>query len=59
MNLEELSNNELKLKIKVLTDEFEALKLEVSNKVKHLEELSTEFNKCNEILNNRLNSRIK
>lgn len=56
--MEDLSNNELKIKLKEINDEFEALKIETSNKMKRLEELSINYNKCNEILQNRTNGRI-
>ena len=58
IKMEDLSNNELKIKLKEINDEFEALKIETSNKMKRLEELSINYNKCNEILQNRTNGRI-
>ena len=43
MDFDNLSNNELKIKIKSLNDEFEAVKSDVSKKVKYMEELSKNY----------------
>lgn len=57
-NYEKLSNSELKLKLKVLNDEFELIKTEVANKVKKMDLLNNEYIECNKILNKRTNGKM-
>lgn len=51
--LDNLSNSELRLKLKSLENEYEKLKIDITNQLKHMEELDKEYVDVKELLNKR------
>lgn len=51
--LDNLSNSELRLKLKSLENEYEKLKIDITNQLKHMEELDKEYVDVKKLLNKR------
>ena len=54
-DLKTLSNSEIQIYKETLKNQFEVLKVEISNKCKELEKLDAEYNKAESELINRQN----
>ena len=52
--LEELSNNELLLKIKQYEFDYDAIKSKMFNMLDEMDEIEKKYNKANSIINKRL-----
>jgi uncharacterized coiled-coil DUF342 family protein len=53
INYEEISNSELKIKIHEMKNEFESYKNSITQIMKKMNDLSIEYNKCNDVLMKR------
>ena len=54
-NFNDLSNSDLKLRLKTMEDEYEGLKISLSKKINEMKELTHKYKECQETLNKRTN----
>ena len=54
MELEEKSNNEILFEVKQMQADYEAIKMQIYDKLDAMDELENKYNKANEILLRRL-----
>lgn len=52
-DFEKMTNSEIRLSIKSMTDDYEATKNKLAELIYHMKELDEEYVKANNILNNR------
>ena len=57
-DFKKMSDAEIRLSIKSMTDDYEATKRKLAELINHMKELDEEYVKANNILNNRIKGKI-